>query len=151
MMIPRTAGPIRVLLADDDEDDCFLIGRALAAISVDSEFRTVHDGEALLTLMRDRNDTGSERLEPWPNLVLLDLNMPRMDGREVLAEIKSDPLLRRIPVVVLTTSKAHTDVLRCYDLGANSYVVKARAFNVLLDDMQHLMNYWTELAMLPGG
>ena len=147
-MITSAITPFRIVLADDDEDDCFLISRALEAICGKNSLRAVHDGEELLRLLRIPEDTTSES-PTLPHLILLDLNMPRMDGREALAALKSDPALCRIPTVVLTTSNFEQDVVRCYELGANSYLVKPKAYVQLVEVMQGLMVYWTDLVLLP--
>jgi CheY-like chemotaxis protein len=109
----------------------------------------VEDGEQLLDYLLRRGRWADPAQSPRPGLVLLDLNMPRMDGREALARIKAHPALRRIPVVVLTTSRAQADVLRSYDLGANSFITKPRSFGGLVEAMRVLGRYWTEIVELP--
>ena len=116
--------PITILYADDDEDDRMLVHDALREARLINDLRFVEDGEQLLDYLHHRGRYTDATAAPRPGLILLDLNMPRMDGREALAAIKSDPMLRRIPVVVLTTSKAEEDVLRTYDLGVNSFITK---------------------------
>jgi CheY-like chemotaxis protein len=110
----------------------------------------VHDGEELLRYLRREEEYSDPASSPEPGLVLLDLNMPRMDGREALAEIKSDKNLRRIPVVVLTTSRAEEDIYRTYDLGVNSFLVKPVSFNDLVDVMKSLTEYWFQIVEAPG-
>jgi CheY-like chemotaxis protein len=138
--------PICIVMADDDEDDCLNMRDAFARNRVAVDLRVVKDGAELLDYLHQRG----EHLEaPRPRLILLDLNMPRKNGRETLAEIKADPALRTIPVVVLTTSKSEEDVLRSYDLGANSYVSKPVTFDSLVRMIGELGNYWFHLVELP--
>jgi CheY-like chemotaxis protein len=141
--------PVTILMADDDPDDRLLAAEALRESRVASDLRFVEDGEQLLDYLRRRGRWTDPAQSPWPGLVLLDLNMPRMDGREALAEIKADPALRRIPVVVLTTSRAQADVLRSYDLGASSFITKPATYAGLVDAMRALGRYWTEIVELP--
>jgi len=109
----------------------------------------VKDGEELMDFLLHRGAYGDERRSPQPSLILLDLNMPRKDGREALREIKSDPVLRRYPVVVLTTSHAEEDVVRSYDLGVNSFITKPVTFQGLLEAVRVLGRYWFEIVELP--
>ena len=141
--------PITILMADDDPDDRLLAAEALRESRVGNDLRFVEDGEQLLDYLRRRGRWADPAQSPRPGLVLLDLNMPRKDGREALAEIKADPELRRIPVVVLTTSRAQADVLRSYDLGANSFITKPVTFQGLVDAMRVLGRYWIEIVELP--
>lgn len=141
--------PFRVILAEDDEDDRFLISRALNSLCCQTSLQAVHDGEELLGLLRDCK-AESGRASAFPHLILLDLNMPRMDGREALAELKSDPILCMTPAIVLSTSNLEEDVTRCYELGANAYIVKPKAYGQLVETMQVLIGYWANLATLPG-
>ena len=144
--------PITILLADDDEEDRMLTSDALAESRVANDLRFVTDGEELLDYLYQRgkfSDDGEE--SPRPGLILLDLNMPRKDGREALREIKADPDLRRIPVIVLTTSKAEEDIYRTYDLGANSFITKPVHFHALVDVMKEIGKYWIEIVELPNG
>ncbi len=115
-------------MADDDQDDCLLVSKAFKASRLCNDLRFVKDGEELMDYLHQRGKYADRRSRPRPGLILLDLNMPKKDGREALREIKSDPDLRAIPIVVLTTSKEEEDVLRSYDLGANSYVTKPVTF-----------------------
>lgn len=139
---------ITILLAEDDPDDRMLVQDAVAEGRLVNELRCVEDGEELMDYLHQR---GKHRDAPRPGLILLDLNMPRKDGREALKEIKADPSLRQIPVVVLTTSKAEEDVFRSYDLGANSFVTKPVTFRSLVELMQTLGRYWLEIVELPAG
>jgi len=142
---------ITILLADDDPDDRKLTHDAFVENRLANEFHAVEDGEELLDYLYRRGKYASLRGEPLPGLILLDLNMPRKDGREALKEIKADPELRRIPVVVLTTSKAEEDIVRSYDLGVNSYVTKPVTFKSLVELIKVLGNYWFEVVELPPG
>jgi CheY-like chemotaxis protein len=152
--MPKPGTPITILRADDDPDDRLMCTEALVESRLANELHTVADGEELLEYLRrsGRYAPGSTRYPaPRPGLILLDLNMPRKDGREALAEIKADPSLRSIPVVVLTTSKAEEDVYRSYDLGVNSFITKPVTFAALVDVMTALGRYWFEIVELPGG
>jgi CheY-like chemotaxis protein len=140
---------ISILVADDDEEDCMLIQEALSAARLANDLRFVHDGEELLDYLNRRGQYALPGAAPRPGLILLDLNMPRMDGREALEQIKSHPRHRCIPVVVLTTSKAEEDICRSYDLGVNSYVTKPVTFEGLVDVMRALQRYWFEIVELP--
>lgn len=142
--------PITILLADDDEDDRILARDALADSRLANDLRIVEDGEELMDYLLRRGRYAAPQDSPRPGLILLDLNMPKMDGREALKEIKSDAGLRRIPVVVLTTSKAEEDIYRSYDLGANSFVTKPVMFDSLVKVMKDLGKYWFEIVELPG-
>jgi CheY-like chemotaxis protein len=115
-----------------------------------NELRCVEDGEELMDYLRRQGRYADPEQSPRPGLVLLDLNMPRKDGREALREIKSDPELRRIPIVVMTTSKAEEDIFRSYDLGANSYISKPVTFEALVELMKVLGRYWIEFVELPS-
>lgn len=145
----RQTRPISLLIADDDPDDRLLAEEALVESRLANGMHFVEDGEQLLDFLNQRGIYSGQDL-PRPGLILLDLNMPRKDGREALQEIKADPNLRRIPVVVLTTSKAEEDVLRTYDLGVNSFIVKPVTFEQLVEVMRALGRYWFEIVELPG-
>lgn len=137
---------LTILMADDDEDDRDLARDAFLDAGLDGEIRFVHDGQHLLEYLRDQ-----ERLlqNHRPGIIVLDLNMPRMDGREALTEIKSDDSLCEIPVVVLTTSKDAEDVSRCYCAGASSFIAKPVTHAGLVDVMRHLKDYWFDCVELP--
>ena len=139
-----------VLMAEDDSDDRLLIKDAMAECRWDGDLRFVEDGEELLDYLSHRGRYSPPADAPWPGLILLDLNMPRKDGREALREIKADAELRRIPVVVLTTSKAGTDIGRVYDLGANSFITKPIQFEALVNVMRALGQYWFNTVELPA-
>jgi CheY-like chemotaxis protein len=141
--------PITILMADDDADDRALTKEALEEGHLINTIRFVEHGEELIEYLKRTGRYAPPADAPRPGLILLDLNMPRKDGRAVLQEIKSDPDLRTIPVVVLTTSKADEDVYRSYDLGVNSYIVKPVTFEALVDILQTLEKYWFEIVELP--
>ncbi len=141
--------PITILLADDDEDDRKLAQDALAESRLANDLHTVEDGEELMDYLLRRGKYAALADSPRPGLILLDLNMPKKDGREALREIKADPSLRQIPVVVLTTSKAEEDIYRTYDLGANSFITKPVMFESLVRVMKDLGTYWFEIVELP--
>ena len=128
--------PVVILMADDDADDRLLCQQALAESRVLNDLRFVEDGEQLLDYLYRRNAFADPASSPRPGLILLDLNMPRMDGREALRIIKADPALRKIPVVIMTTSQAEEDIDRSYDYGANSFVTKPVTFERLVELMQ---------------
>jgi CheY-like chemotaxis protein len=147
----KGAGPncITILMADDDADDCLLVSRAFKAGRLANELRFVENGEELMDYLRKRGKYAGLETAPRPGLVLLDLNMPRKDGREALKEIKSDPDLREIPVVVLTTSKDEEDILKSYNLGANSYITKPVTFDGLVEAVKVMGKYWFGIVELP--
>lgn len=147
---PRS--PVTILLADDDEDDRELTRDALQDARLANEMRFVVDGQDLMDYLRREGRYADPAVDaPLPGIILLDLNMPKKDGREALAEIKADKRLRKIPVVVLTTSKDEEDVLRTYDLGASSFVTKPVTFAGLVEAMRTWTRYWFELVDLPNG
>jgi CheY-like chemotaxis protein len=140
-----------ILLVDDDEDDRLLTTDALRAAKVANELKTVCDGEELMDYLYHRGQYAPPVASPRPGLILLDLNMPRKDGREALREIKADPELRSIPVVVLTTSRTEDEINRTYDLGANSFMAKPVTFESLVQAMAAVTNYWFQIVELPSG
>lgn len=140
---------ITILVADDDQEDCMLIRDAWQENRLANRLRFVADGEELLEYLRHEGRYADPAVAPRPGLILLDLNMPRKDGREALAEIKGDPALRQIPIVVLTTSKAEEDIFRSYDLGVNSYVTKPVTFASLVEVIKTLGLYWFKIVELP--
>lgn len=144
----RNVDPITILMADDDEEDRELTRDALRAAHLANDIQFVGDGQELIDYLRRQGayDHGdAER----PGIILLDLNMPKKDGREALAEIKADDDLRKIPVVVLTTSSDEEDVIRSYDLGVNSFITKPVTFSSLVNVMSAWSNYWFEIVELP--
>jgi CheY-like chemotaxis protein len=138
---------VTIIVADDDADDRLLITDAFKESRLANPLVFVEDGEQLLNFLLNASSKVNGKV--LPGLILLDLNMPRMDGRTALSLIKSNPDLRRIPVVVLTTSKAEEDVLRTYDLGVNSFITKPVTFEGLVDVVQSLNHYWIEIVELP--
>jgi len=141
---------IHILLAEDDPDDRLLTRRALEKSQLANTVDTVEDGEELMKYLRREGEYAEADAAPRPGLILLDLNMPRMDGREALKKIKSDSELRRIPVIVLTTSEAEQDILQTYDLGVNAFVTKPVTFDDLANTLQALGEFWFEIVKLPN-
>jgi CheY-like chemotaxis protein len=137
-------------MADDDEDDRLMAKEALEEARLTNDLNFVEDGEELMDYLHRRGKFSDPDSSPRPGLILLDLNMPRKDGREALKEIKSDPNLRRIPIVVLTTSKTEEDIYRTHDLGVNSFITKPVAFEGLVEVMKSLAIYWFEIVQLPA-
>ncbi len=143
----RTRAPI--LMADDNVGDCFLVAEALKANLVENPFVAVSDGEELLNYLFRRGKFASPGLAPC--FILLDLNMPRIDGREVLQVLKTDNSFRKIPVVVFSSSKAEQDILKAYDYGGNSFITKPSTFERLLEIVKILQVYWLDVIELPFG
>ena len=141
--------PIVILLVDDDEEDLEMTQEALRESRLGNDLRTTYDGEDLMDYLLRRGRHGDPADSPTPGLILLDLNMPKKDGREALSEIKANPDLRQIPVIVLTTSKADEDIFRSYDLGVNSFITKPVTFAGLVEAMKVLSQYWFEIVELP--
>ncbi|HLH18385.1 MAG TPA: response regulator [Bryobacteraceae bacterium] len=142
--------PITILYADDDAEDRMLVLEAFKESRLRNELHFVEDGEELMDYLHRRGAFAHLAGHPLPGLILLDLNMPRKDGREALEEIKRDPVLRAIPVVVLTTSKAEEDILRAYNLGVSSFVVKPVTFDSLVEVTRMLQRWWFEIVELPA-
>ena len=142
--------PFTILMADDDDEDRDLTLEALQDARLRNEMRFVVDGQDLLDYLRREGDYADPRVDaPRPGVILLDLNMPKKDGREALAEIKADEALRQIPVIVLTTSKDEEDVFRTYDLGVSSFITKPVTFAGLVEVMTTWTRYWFEIVDLP--
>lgn len=141
--------PNLILMAEDDSDDRLLAQDALKESGVGMELRFVEDGVELMDYLNHRNKYARPESSPRPGLIILDLNMPRKDGREALQEIKKDPELKQIPVVVLTTSTAPADIIRVYELGANSFISKPVAFNALVGLLKSVTDYWFNVVVLP--
>jgi CheY-like chemotaxis protein len=144
-----TAKSITILIADDDADDRLLARDALAESRLANDVRFVEDGEQLMDYLHRAGKYTDPSISPRPGLILLDLNMPRKDGREALREIKSEAGLRSIPIIVLTTSKAEEDIYRTYDLGVSSFITKPVTFDGLVGVMRALGRYWFEIVELP--
>lgn len=147
----REGKAITILMADDDADDRQMTLEAFNESRLANDLRFVEDGAELMDYLLRRNKYVDPANSPRPGLILLDLNMPKKDGREALREIKADPRLRNIRVVVMTTSKAEEDIVRTYDLGAESYVTKPVTFTSLVDVVRTLGKYWLEIVELPAG
>ena len=146
-MTPRKS--ISLLIAEDDEDDRMLTRKAFENNNLINRIMFVGNGEELMDYLYRRGIYEDRSLYPWPDLILLDLNMPRKNGREALKEIKEDSELRRIPVIILTTSKEQEDIVRSYDLGVNSYITKPVTFEGLVRVLQEMSNYWFDIVQLP--
>ncbi len=150
-VMSKKGQPITILVAEDDEDDRLLMEEALEENRLANDLHFVGDGEELMDYLQHRGQYSDTIQAPRPSLILLDLNMPRKDGREALREIKADPELRQIPIVVLTTSKAEEDILRTYDLGVSSFIAKPVTFESMVEIMKTLGRYWFEIVELPDG
>jgi CheY-like chemotaxis protein len=144
-----TAKPIVILMADDDPDDRQLTREAFVEAKLANDIRFVEDGVELLDYLHRRGKFADPASSPRPGIILLDLNMPRKDGREALQELKQDPRFRAIRVIILTTSKAEEDILRTYNLSAASYITKPVTFEALVDVVKTLGKYWLEIVELP--
>ena len=141
--------PISILIADDDVDDRMLIKDAFDECRLKNPLQFVEDGEQLLAYLRREGKYEKLKGEPLPGIILLDLNMPRVDGRTALDEIKKDERLRRIPVIILTTSQAEEDILRTYYLGVSSFISKPVTFEGLVDVVKTIGHYWIQIVALP--
>jgi CheY-like chemotaxis protein len=144
-----TTTRITILMADDDCDDREMAREAFEENHLANDIRFVPDGAELMDYLKRRGKYQDPALSPRPGMILLDLNMPKKDGREALAEIKADPELQRIPVVILTTSKQEEDIYRSYQLHANSYITKPVTFEQLVHVVSTLGKYWLEIVELP--
>jgi len=138
-----------ILMADDDVEDCMLVRDALAETGRDCDMRFVRDGEELFDYLRREGEYVDGRDAPPPDLILLDLKMPRKDGRETIRDLKADSRFRGIPVVALTTSSASDDVEVSYDTGVNSYITKPATFRELVEILDLVTRYWFDVAELP--
>lgn len=146
-----TKKPSRIVLVmvDDDEDDCLLVEAALYEALLKCDFRCVENGLDMVDYLHRRGRFIEPESSPRPDIILLDLNMPKMNGRDLLKVVKNNTEFRSIPVIVLTTSAAEEDVAFCYDLGANTYITKQRSFEGLLASIKVIKEYWLETATLP--
>lgn len=140
---------INIALADDDPDDRLLVREAFDQCGIEAKLTSVEDGEELLSYLRAEGKYADEIEWPKPNAVLLDLNMPKKDGREALKEIKEDIFLRHMPVIIFTTSHADDDILQTYKFGANSFVTKPSSFDDLITIVQKFSRFWLDTAELP--
>lgn len=145
----QTPKPFSILIAEDDEDDYLLTLEALKEAGVDNEIHWVKDGDEVMAFLTSCTNGANGASNELPGLILLDLNMPKKDGREALAEIKSNPRFRKIPVIVMTTSSAETDIAKSYDLGVNSFIQKPVRFSELVEMAKVLFNYWIKTVKLP--
>jgi CheY-like chemotaxis protein len=145
--LPNEMGNVFILVAEDDADDRFLIQTAFDEKGYQDKIHFVENGVELLSFL----DSMAGRLEEadFPGFILLDLNMPKKDGREVLKELKQHHLYKRIPVVIFTTTNNEAEIKRCYELGANTYVVKPANFDMLLSVLSDIRNYWLQTASIP--
>jgi len=137
------------LLAEDDRGDQELTRRALEQSRIRNDLYIVEDGEEALDYLLRRGRYEDPASSPKPDLMLLDLNMPKMDGKQLLKQMRADPNLRRIPVVALTTSQQESDIIRTYDLGANSYIVKPVDMDQFINAIKILKDYWFQIVVLP--
>jgi CheY-like chemotaxis protein len=138
-----------ILIAEDDPDDRLLVKDAFEEIRLNTHLRFVEDGEDLMDYLCRRGRYRRQEPAPKPAIIFLDLNMPKKDGREALGEIKANSKLRAIPIVILTTSKEEEEIIRSYDLGANSYVIKPMTFKELARVVKDLARYWLKIVELP--
>ena len=144
-----TARPAVILLVEDDKGDQEITRRALERAKIRNELYIVEDGEEALNYLCRKGGYEDPLTSPRPDLVLLDLNMPKLDGREVLKRIRKHPELKRIVVVVMTTSKQEEDIVRSYELGVNSYITKPMDFQQFATVVQHVSHYWFQIVVLP--
>ncbi|MBI3247665.1 MAG: response regulator [Deltaproteobacteria bacterium] len=140
---------ITILIADDDAEDRTMMEEAFAESHLANPLRFVEDGEELMDYLYRRGLYSEPASAPRPGLILLDLNMPKKDGRKALQEIKGDRTLRQIPVIILTTSKAEQDIYRSYDLGVNSFITKPVTFTALMETVKTFGKYWFDIVELP--
>jgi CheY-like chemotaxis protein len=141
--------PIRIVVADDDADDRGMIKEAFEESKLGNPVDFVEDGMQLMEYLRREGKYQHLAGQPYPGFVLLDLNMPRKDGRTALKEIKESAELHRIPIVILTTSKAEEDIIKTYNLGVNSFICKPVSFDKLVDIVKTVGHYWIEIVALP--
>jgi len=148
-MNQRTTNRLVLVMVDDDEDDCLLVEAALYEAYLKCDFHCVKDGPAVLDYLNRSGCYEEPGSSPRPDLILLDLNLPRMSGREVLQKLKSDKRFRSIPIIILTTSSDERDIALCYDMGANTYIIKEHSFTGLLASIKVVKEYWLETVTLP--
>lgn len=141
--------PITILVAEDDPDDRMMIEEAFRENCITNDISFVEDGEELMDYLRREGRYAGLSGQPYPGIILLDLNMPKKDGREALREMKADRALCRIPVVVLTTSQAEEDIVRTYGLGVSSFITKPVTFQGLVDAVKVICQYWIQIVALP--
>ena len=141
--------PIRIHMCDDDPDDQLLVSDAMEEARLGNDIDFTNNGKELLQYLNREGQFSHLVDQPLPGLILLDLNMPVMDGREVLGKIKQHEKFRSIPIIVLTTSKAEADIARTYDMGVNSFIMKPVSFDSLVDMVKSVTDYWFHLVSLP--
>jgi two-component system response regulator len=137
-----------ILVADDDTDDQFMLKEAFASLNFDKEIRTVENGEELLDYLNVKGKFSNELL-PVPKLILLDLNMPKIDGRQCLRLIKANPQYCKIPIIIFSTSNNPEDISQSYELGANSYIIKPYSYNELVEIIDVIKKYWFSVVKIP--
>ena len=140
---------VPILMVDDDQDDCFLTHEAFEETRLKNPFFCVHDGEEMLDYLHGRDRFADRRTYPMPGLILLDLNMPRMDGRTALQKLEQHPEFKRIPVIILSTSGEEIDISSTYDLGANSFITKPVDFEEMVRTLRVMGEYWFSVVKLP--
>jgi CheY-like chemotaxis protein len=145
----RSTLPIRILVAEDDADDRMMIKDAFEESRLGNPVDFVEDGIQLMNYLKREGEYARMADQPYPGFILLDLNMPRKDGRTALKEIKESAILQRIPIVILTTSKAEEDIVRTYNLGVNSFICKPVTFDSLVEIVKTVGRYWIEIVALP--
>lgn len=143
-----TMSEVFILIAEDDADDRFLIKAAFKEKGYSDKIEFVEDGVELLNYLENVQKRSSNL--KWPGFIMLDLNMPKKDGREVLKEIKQHPIYKKIPVIIFSTTKSELEIKKCYELGANTYIVKPNSFDILTKVVQQIRNYWFEVASTPA-
>lgn len=141
--------PISILVADDDPDDRMMIQEAFTENRIANQIAFVEDGEQLMAYLRREGPFAELKETPYPGIILLDLNMPKKDGREALRELKADQELRRIPIIVLTTSQAEEDIVRTYGDGVSSFITKPVSFEGLVEAVRVICQYWIQIVALP--
>lgn len=147
--MPHLRRPITLLIADDDAEDRMMLKEAFEENRLSNSLKFVENGEDLMSYLLNSGTFTNSADHPRPGLILLDLNMPKKDGREALKEIKSHPELKHIPIVILTTSKTEEDIIRSYGLGVNSFISKPVTFESLVSITKELGRYWLEIVELP--
>jgi CheY-like chemotaxis protein len=148
-MTHKPVNRIALIMVDDDEDDCIMVEAALYEALLKCDFHCVQDGIVMMDYLNRSGRYQDPGAAPRPDIILLDLNLPKMNGREVLRRLKSDPNFRSIPVIVLTTSNEEEDIAFCYDVGANTYIIKKPSFDGLVSAIRVIKEYWLETATLP--
>jgi two-component system response regulator len=150
-MTSRLAIPVDIIVAEDDDDDYFFIERSFRKAHCNNTLARARDGEELMALLQERlKGKGIGMGTPHSFIVLLDLNMPKKDGREALKEMRAHPILRRVPVIVLTTSQSDEDIIKSYDLGVNCFLRKPASFDAFVEIMDRLNKFWFELVEIPA-